>query len=97
MDRTGRSRAGSRGPALGAPPLDQPRRVTYTARADVGSRVAGGGAARGVRGTILPPPLLNDTRGGRQGFPFSVLMELQNLRDLMLGNVFGPEDGAHWV
>jgi hypothetical protein len=41
--------------------------------------------------------LLNDTRGGRQGFPFSVLMELQNLRDLMLGNVFGPEDGAHWV
>ena len=41
--------------------------------------------------------LLNDTRGGRQGFPFSVLMDLQNLRDLMLGNVFGPEDGAHWV
>ena len=41
--------------------------------------------------------LLNDTRGGRQGFPFAVLMELQNLRDLMLGNVFGPEDGPRWV
>jgi hypothetical protein len=41
--------------------------------------------------------LLNDTRGGRQGFPFSVLMELQNLRDLMLGNVFGPDDSTRWV
>jgi hypothetical protein len=41
--------------------------------------------------------LLNDTRGGRQGFPFNVLMELQNLRDLMLGNVFGPEDATRWV
>jgi len=41
--------------------------------------------------------LLNDTRGGRQGFPFNVLMELQTLRDLMLGNAFGPEDGTRWV
>lgn len=41
--------------------------------------------------------LLNDTRGGRQGFPFAVLMELQNLRDLMLGNVFGPDDSTRWV
>jgi hypothetical protein len=41
--------------------------------------------------------LLNDTRGGRQGFPFSVLMDLQNLRDLMLGSALGPEDSTRWV
>ena len=29
--------------------------------------------------------LLNDSRGGRQGFPFAVLKDLQNLHDLMLG------------
>jgi hypothetical protein len=29
--------------------------------------------------------LLNDARGGRQGFPFKVLVDLQNLRDAMLG------------
>lgn len=39
--------------------------------------------------------LLNDARGGRQGFPFSVLMELQNLRDLMLGSDTGG--GPFWV
>jgi hypothetical protein len=41
--------------------------------------------------------LLNDTRGGRQGFPFSVLMEIQNLREVLLGNVFGPDDSTRWV
>ena len=41
--------------------------------------------------------LLNDTRGGRQGFPFSVLMEIQNLRDVLLGNTFGPDDSNRWV
>ena len=41
--------------------------------------------------------LLNDTRGGRQGFPFSVLMEIQNLREVLLGDVFGPDDSTRWV
>jgi hypothetical protein len=41
--------------------------------------------------------LLNDTRGSRQGFPFSVLMDIQNLREVMLGNVFGPDDSTRWV
>ena len=38
--------------------------------------------------------LLNDSRGGRQGFPFSVLMNLQSLRDLMLGSESGT---TFWV
>ena len=38
--------------------------------------------------------LLNDSRGGRQGFPFSVLMNLQNLHDLMLGSESGS---TFWV
>ena len=38
--------------------------------------------------------LLNDSRGGRQGFPFSVLMNLQNLRDSMLGTESGS---TFWV
>ncbi len=39
--------------------------------------------------------LLNDSRGGRQGFPFSVLMNLQTLHDLMLG---GDTTGSpFWV
>ena len=38
--------------------------------------------------------LLNDIRGGRQGFPFSVLMNLQNLRDVMLGTESGS---TFWV
>ena len=33
----------------------------------------------------------------RRPTAFYYYRELQNLRDLMLGNVFGPEDGAHWV
>ncbi|OGA45722.1 MAG: hypothetical protein A3G24_26650 [Betaproteobacteria bacterium RIFCSPLOWO2_12_FULL_62_13] len=39
--------------------------------------------------------LLNDSRGGRQGFPFSVLKDLQNLHDLMLGN--DPSGSPFWV
>lgn len=38
--------------------------------------------------------LLNDSRGGRQGFPFSVLMNLQNLHDVMLGSESGS---TFWV
>jgi hypothetical protein len=38
--------------------------------------------------------LLNDVRGGRQGFPFSVLMNLQSLRDVMLGSESGT---TFWV
>jgi hypothetical protein len=38
--------------------------------------------------------LLNDARGGRQGFPFSVLMNLQTLRDVMLGSESGT---TFWV
>jgi hypothetical protein len=38
--------------------------------------------------------LLNDSRGGRQGFPFAVLMNLQNLHDAMLGTETGS---TFWV
>ena len=38
--------------------------------------------------------LLNDSRGGRQGFPFAVLMNLQNLRDTLVGSESG---GTFWV
>ncbi|HEX6005436.1 MAG TPA: hypothetical protein VFZ14_15740 [Burkholderiales bacterium] len=38
--------------------------------------------------------LLNDSRGGRQGFPFGVLMNLQNLREAMLGTESGS---TFWV
>ncbi|HEX6007391.1 MAG TPA: hypothetical protein VFY80_05480 [Burkholderiales bacterium] len=38
--------------------------------------------------------LLNDSRGGRQGFPFPVLMNLQNLHDAMLGTETGS---TFWV
>lgn len=38
--------------------------------------------------------LLNDARGKRQGFPFNVLMDLQNLRDFMLGT---EGSGTMWV
>jgi hypothetical protein len=39
--------------------------------------------------------LLNDSRGGRQGFPFAVLKDLQNLHDLMLGTDTGGS--PFWV
>lgn len=40
--------------------------------------------------------LLRDTRGGRKGFPLGVLMDIQALRDLLIGH--DPNDKAvHWV
>jgi len=43
--------------------------------------------------------LLNDTRGGRQGFPFGVLMNIQDLREAMLGEATGfvLDDTTKWV
>ncbi len=43
--------------------------------------------------------LLNDTRGGRQGFPFSVLMNIQDLREAILGETTGfvLDDTTKWV
>lgn len=43
--------------------------------------------------------LIEDTRGGRHGFPFVVLMNLQDLREVMLGDVkrFGMDDTTKWV
>jgi hypothetical protein len=36
--------------------------------------------------------LLSDFRGGRQGFPFPVLSEIQNLYDIMVGIPYGFVD-----
>jgi hypothetical protein len=43
--------------------------------------------------------LIKDGRGGRHGFPFDVLMEIQNLREVMLGDVnqFVLDDTTKWV
>lgn len=41
--------------------------------------------------------LLSDVRGGRQGFSFGVLVNVQNLRDLMVGPPAGAEDAIKWV
>lgn len=43
--------------------------------------------------------LTNDTRGGRQGFPFNVLMDIHNLREAMLGDNTGfvLDDSTKWV
>lgn len=43
--------------------------------------------------------LTNDTRGKRAGFPFSVLMNLQDVREIMLGdaNGFVADDTTKWV
>ena len=43
--------------------------------------------------------LIEDGRGGRQGFPFDVLMSIQDLRELMLGDVnqFVMDDTTKWV
>lgn len=40
--------------------------------------------------------LLSDTRGGRQGFSFKVLVDIQNLRELLLGSEGGLDD-TKWV
>jgi len=43
--------------------------------------------------------LTNDTRGGRQGFPFNVLMNIQDLREIMVGDNVGfvLDDTTKWV
>ncbi|MBE0474579.1 hypothetical protein [Rhodoferax sp.] len=43
--------------------------------------------------------LIEDARGGRQGFPFDVLMDIQDLREAMLGDVnqFVLDDTTKWV
>ena len=43
--------------------------------------------------------LTNDTRGGRQGFPFNVLMDIHNMREAMLGDNTGfvLDDNTKWV
>lgn len=43
--------------------------------------------------------LTNDTRGGRQGFPFNVLMDIHNMREAMLGDNIGfvLDDNTKWV
>lgn len=43
--------------------------------------------------------LIEDARGDRQGFPFDVLMDIQTLRELMLGDVnqFVADDTTKWV
>lgn len=41
--------------------------------------------------------LLNDVRGGRKGFSLSVLMDIQTLRDAMVGPPAGAEEITKWV
>ena len=43
--------------------------------------------------------LIEDTRAGRHGFPFDVLMEIQELRETMIGDVnqFVMDDTTKWV
>lgn len=43
--------------------------------------------------------LSNNTRGARQGFPFSVLMNIQDLREIMVGDTTGfvLDDSTKWV
>ncbi len=43
--------------------------------------------------------LIEDARGDRHGFPFDVLMDIQALREFMLGDVnqFVPDDTTKWV
>lgn len=43
--------------------------------------------------------LIEDARGDRQGFPFDVLMDIQALREVMLGDVnrFVADDTTKWV
>lgn len=40
--------------------------------------------------------LLRDTRGGRKGFPLGVLMDIQALRDRLIGHD-GDTNTVHWV
>jgi hypothetical protein len=43
--------------------------------------------------------LASDMRGGRKGFPFSVLMNVQDLREVMVGDATGfvLDDTTKWV
>ena len=43
--------------------------------------------------------LIEDARGDRQGFPFDVMMDIQELREVMLGDVnqFVADDTTKWV
>ncbi len=43
--------------------------------------------------------LIEDARGDRRGFPFDVLMDIQDLREFMLGDVnqFVADDDTKWV
>ena len=43
--------------------------------------------------------LTSDDRGGRQGFPFNVLMNIQDLREVMIGDNVGfvLDDSTKWV
>ena len=43
--------------------------------------------------------LIEDARGDRLGFPFDVLMDIQALREIMLGDVnqFVADDNTKWV
>ncbi|MDP1529205.1 hypothetical protein [Rhodoferax sp.] len=43
--------------------------------------------------------LIEDARGDRHGFPFDVLMDIQALREIMLGDVnqFVADDTTKWV
>ncbi|PKO62380.1 MAG: hypothetical protein CVU24_04440 [Betaproteobacteria bacterium HGW-Betaproteobacteria-18] len=43
--------------------------------------------------------LIKDARGGRRGFPFDVLMDIQELREVMVGDVnyFVVDDTTKWV
>lgn len=41
--------------------------------------------------------LLNDKRGGRQGFPLGVLLDIQNLKEKILGPDTDPKGVVRWV
>lgn len=41
--------------------------------------------------------LLNDIRGGRRGFSLGVLMDIQSLRDHMVGPPSGADEIIKWV
>ena len=43
--------------------------------------------------------LIEDKRAGRHGFPFGVLMDIQGLREAIIGDVnqFVPDDTTKWV
>lgn len=40
--------------------------------------------------------LLNDKRGNRQGFPLGVLLDIQNLKEQLLGPEVDPKGVVRW-